>query len=191
MPFWLFACRWRRTRGSLGGAQKVAKWFSYLERKPGPDSGLNEAWWLYHRSVARGSSKNPYLLANEWICSSLGTLLRLPIPPFALMRKAAVSQRYFASLDFGTKEVLPSDMDPKRLCECLPQLATGVVIFDIFIANPDRHEGNLKTDDPDQPTVIQLFDHDHALFGHEKGQGPDRLNKVSQDSLGLFSGMKR
>ncbi len=63
-------------------------------------------------------------------------------------------------------------------------------MFDIFIANPDRHEGNLKTDDPDQPTIVQLFDHDHALFGHNKGQGSARLDKVRQGSLGLFSGLK-
>lgn len=153
--------------------------FSYLTKEPGPAVGINPAWWLHHRSLARTAKKNPYLLANEWIGSSLGWFLRLPIPPFALMRKASTSVRYFASLDYGRKETTASDMIPRTLCKQLPRIATGIVLFDILIGNPDRHEGNVKVDDPNNPTSVELIDQEHALFGHAKDRGIQRLQFIS------------
>lgn len=143
----------------------MTKWFNYLRIESGPGDGNNPAWWLHHRSLARGVDKNCYLLANEWICGCVGWYLRLPVPPFALMRKSPTSRRYFGSLDYGAKQVTPTDMRGDRLCVCLPNEATGVILFDALVANPDRHEGNLKVDDRLNPTRIELFDHDQGMFG--------------------------
>ncbi len=67
----------------------VPRFYNYIsgERRSARNSGLNISYWLTHRSLARGIKRNPYLLINEWICANLGWFLRLPIPPFALMRK--------------------------------------------------------------------------------------------------------
>ena len=150
------------------------KWFNYLSIDSNAPQGLNPAWWLHHRSLARTVKKNAYLLANEWIAANLGWHLRLPIPPFAVMRKTSSTTRYFASLDFG-KEIAPSDMKASVFCDNLPVLATGIVAFDILIANHDRHEGNLKVDAADAPTAAELFDHDSALFGRRSGGGNSRM----------------
>src|SRR5262245_12756604 len=102
---------------------RVAKWFNYLSIEKAETEGLNPAWWLHHRSLARTVNKNPYLLANEWIAANLGWHLRLPIPPFALMRKSGQTTRYFGSLDYGKKAVAPTDMKPDRLCACQSDIA--------------------------------------------------------------------
>lgn len=162
------------------------KWFNYLRRIKAPTVGVNPAWWLHHRSLARNTEKNKYLFANEWIAANLGWFLRLPIPPFALMEKSG--RRFFASLDYGSKEVAPSDMQPERLCECLPDEAAAIVMFDVLIANWDRHEGNLKVDDRDQPTRVEVFDHDCSLFGSQAGRGCERLQSVT-GKLGLTFGV--
>lgn len=172
----------------------MAKWFTYLRReKVQPkDAGVNEAYWLFHRSYARGAKfgkgGNPFLLANEWICSNLAWHLRLPIPPFALMRKGT-SPRYFASLDFGGKETEAPDMRPERVAKSLPREATGLVLFDVLIANPDRHKENVKVDNPDLPTRLEVHDHDRALLGWSpKNHGIERLKHVS-DRLGFCKGL--
>jgi hypothetical protein len=157
----------------------MPKWFNYLTIEPGPKEGVNPKWWLHHRSLARSNQLNWYLLANERICGSLGWHLRLPIPPFALMRKSDVTKRYFASLDFGSKDTQPKDMIPSRVCEAMAKTASGVIVFDIWIANPDRHEQNVKVDDPDNPTRMEVFDHDGALFGITKHRGVERLQSCA------------
>jgi hypothetical protein len=152
----------------------MLKWFNYLTIEPGPKTGANPAFWLHHRSLAKTSHNSKYLLANEWIAANIGWHIRLPIPPFAMMRKGG-SSRYFASLDFSGRIGSPPDMNPERLAECLPDETTGVLLFDMFIANPDRHEGNLKVDNRNSPSTLEVFDHDQALFA---SRGVSRLRKV-------------
>lgn len=168
----------------------MVKFFTYLgkEKRTPSESGINDSYWLFHRSCARASNRNPYLLANEWICANLGWQIRLPIPPFALMRKNT-SPRFFASLDFGVRETTPTDMVPHKLVSAMPRVATGVIVFDVFIANPDRHEGNLKVDNPHRPTALEVFDHDCALLGsNKKRHGVSRLKHVT-GQLGLCKGI--
>ena len=168
----------------------MAKFFTYQysERRPPKDSGLNTSYWLHHRSLARATDKNPYLLINEWICSNIGWYLRLPIPPFALMRKGG-SARFFASLDYGKPESQPEDMDPASLAREMAYEATGVVVFDALIANPDRHEQNIQVDNAQKPTRIEVFDHDTALLGHNKNHGVYRLRNIG-DRLGYSKGLQ-
>ncbi|SMP75837.1 hypothetical protein SAMN06265222_12022 [Neorhodopirellula lusitana] len=158
----------------------MAKWLNYITAEPGPSDGTNDALWLHHRSLAKSVKKNKYLIANEHICGNVGWYLRIPIPPFATMRKGN-STRFFASLDFGSNITRPPDMQPHLVAEKLPKLATGVTLFDIFIANPDRHEGNLKVDCRFNPTTMDVFDHDQALLGDI---GEERLKKC-EGNLGL------
>jgi hypothetical protein len=167
----------------------VAKWFNYIrcEKRKDSEGGLNKSYWLYHRSLARGVGRNPYLLANEWICCNIGWYLRLPIPPFALMQQGS-SKRFFASLDFGGESVA-TDMRPDRLVATMPYEATGLVLFDVLIANPDRHEKNLKVDNDNKPTRIEVFDHDQALLGSNKAlHGITRLSTAT-GKLGLMMGI--
>ena len=151
--------------------------------------GINDKWWVHHRSVGKENSDDvsPYLLANEWICGCLAQQLRLPVPPFALMRSSPSSKGMFVSFKFGSKTTIPADARPDVCFERLPQLCTGILLFDILVANSDRFEKNIKVDDPDKPTQIEIFDHERALLGSFAGDGKKRLQDLL-DRLGVGAG---
>lgn len=163
------------------------RWYTYDSRERYLETGgINEAWWVKHRSLGReNSEESPYLLANEWICSSIGRFLRLPIPPFALMRRGGKGM--FLSGRYGAVDSTPDDVKPDICFRAMPKLCTGILLFDILIANPDRHSGNLKVDDPLNPKEVEVFDHDRALFGSSPGRGIERFGRLL-DRLGTSGG---
>lgn len=144
--------------------------------------GHVEAW---HKSNWESS---PYCTVNEFISAEIGRFLRLPIPPFGLT--CGVDGRYFFSslnFNFGQKEQLPPIL-PDQTWECLPDTCTGILLFDILIANNDRHDENLVVDRVSKPTDISVFDHDQALFGGGGDlRGVNRLEQL-KDHLGISGG---
>lgn len=139
-------------------------YFAFTSMKRKGDEGRNPSFDVTTVSVARGNTEgSPMLVANEWICSKLAQHLLLPVPPFAIMRKqAGGTRRYFASLRFGGGEETPNDVNLDLLAKHLPYQSTGIVLFDILIANDDRHRGNIKVDRPDSPRQVVIYDHDRA-----------------------------
>lgn len=119
----------------------------------------------YHRSNLPQDGEAPYAVANEFICSEFGRLAGLPIPPAALT-KAVLDPKtiIFSCLDFESAfgELVNAEAD--RCCERLLEECTGLVLYDMIIANPDREPWNLKADDPLSPNFIRVFDHADALF---------------------------
>jgi len=113
---------------------------------------------------------SPYCVANEYICGTIGRFLGLPIPPCDVLRLPG--KRYaFAALDFNyDRERMPPVL-PDLVVRHQPLLSTGILLYDILIANNDRHDENLVTDNVSAPRQILVFDHDQALFG---GGGPVR-----------------
>jgi hypothetical protein len=163
-------------------------WFNFASRKEQMTDGVNDAWLLTTHSFARENSDvSPYLVPNEWICGNIGRMLGLPVPPFALFRTGKKTKPMFGSLDFRYSESPPPDTNPAKCVDRMPRECAGLVVFDIFIANADRHAGNIVVDNPNNPTEIHMFDHDRALFGYVKGQGAARLQKV-ENRLGVSGG---
>ena len=163
------------------------QWFGFISKMDHLSEGVNNAWILTTESVGRTSSEDSaYLIPNEWICGNIAQFLRLPIPPFALMRRR-VGKGMFASLRFGVGDTPPDDVRPDVCVQKHAHLCTGVLLFDILIANSDRHRGNIKVDSPYDPKEIFIFDHDRALFGPIKGGGRSRLTKL-RDRLGVSAG---
>lgn len=118
-------------------------------------------------------------LVNELICATLGRSVGLPVPEGFLVRATASdlpeSDRLakhsgealiFASADIGRPSL------KRRLTEDGEQFLAGLLttwkqwdaasIFDEWIANPDRHPGNLLIEGPDK---VWLIDHSHAFTG--------------------------
>ena len=118
-------------------------------------------------------------LVNELICSTLGRLVCLPVPEGFLVRATAgdlpesgILAKHggealiFASADVGRPSL------KRRLTEDGAQFLSSLLatwkqwdsasIFDEWIANPDRHPGNLLIEGPDK---VWLIDHGHALTG--------------------------
>lgn len=140
-----------------------------------------------HLTVAAIGKKNvdnaPYCIPNEMICGELGRFLRLPVPPLGVVAEAG-GEAWFASLNFN---LTGNDLPPVRPSECvrlLPWLSTGVLLFDIWIANLDRNRKNLALDWLSTPPLLSVFDHSHALFGYAKSEGEARLAQHAQ-TLGI------
>jgi len=119
----------------------------------------------------------------------LGQFLGLPIPACGLVYKAGQKpEHYFASLNFNLSSSQLPPIDANS-CGALSD-GTGVILFDILIANDDRHRANLSLDSSTQPPQLTVFDHSHALFGHANGVGRDRLIAL-RENLGIIDGTRR
>ncbi|WP_254508323.1 HipA family kinase [Anatilimnocola floriformis] len=73
-------------------------------------------------------------------------------------------QRYYASLHVaGSAETLPkaTKADISAIL-CDDKLACGIIVFDSWILNADRHNKNISYDDETQQTFI--FDHGAAIY---------------------------
>jgi len=134
----------------------------------------------YHK--VNTADLSPYCVPNEYICGEIGRVMTLPIPPVALTTSEVVpAATIFSSLDFEWERETLVDAEADRCAATNLDLCTGILIFDILIANPDREHWNLRVDDPLNPKVIRVFDHEQALFG---AAGASRLDK-QRDDIGL------
>ena len=134
-------------------------------------------------------SNAPYCVPNEVVCGEIGRFLGLPVPPAGVVYTPKGDDLFYASLDFNlTGNALP----PVNVTKCvsvLPRESAGVLLFDILIANSDRHGRNLSVDFSAKPPRMNIFDHGHALFGKDAGNGVARLEKLS-DRLGVSAGSR-
>lgn len=164
-------------------------WFNYVARTTWKYRGVNDAWLVQTMSLGKEGSApdddHPFLVANEYIAGCFAAVLRLPFPPFALMRSAN-GKGMFTTLHVNPKkDAPPRDSKPKRLLEADARLCTGIILFDVLIANIDRHAGNILVDNPDSPKETFLIDHDRAVFAHlGDGDETKRFNFLS-NRLGL------
>jgi hypothetical protein len=133
-------------------------------------------------------NESPYCVANEFICGKLADHIGLPIPPFAITQSDLVpGKNIFSTLNFNFDGRQLRPVLPEFLVSHLPELCAGVVAFDILVMNADRHDENLAVDNLSQPTAMQVFDHDVALFGWTAGEGIKRLEKLN-GRLGITQG---
>ncbi len=130
-------------------------------------------------AVGKGNGPNAeYCIANELICGEIGRFLRLPIPPGGIVTSAHHPALY-ASLDFNLAGVALPPVNPAQCFNLLPRPATGLLLFDILIANSDRHAGNLSLNTAINPPQMNIFDHSHALLGHQHGLGEQRVHALA------------
>ena len=127
----------------------------------------------------------PFRIPNEYICARLGTVLGLPIPPFALTKISDGGIKLmFSTLDFNPSGIRLPPILPDICMHRMPFLCVGVIAFDVWIANEDRHDENLAVDKVANPKTMRVFDHDQALFGGCNEIGIARLVKL-RDRLGI------
>ncbi|HUP82152.1 MAG TPA: hypothetical protein VM260_26605, partial [Pirellula sp.] len=87
------------------------------------------------------NDESPYLLANEYIAARIGYFLGLPIPPFSIVQSRK-QDRMFVSHRF--LRVKAGGINPREFVERHPELSASIVVFDVFVANADRHSGNIR-----------------------------------------------
>jgi hypothetical protein len=103
----------------------------------------------------------PYIVANELVCSRIAGALLLPCPPGALMQKDV--DTYFFSLDFNIAGQALPPASASAVVSKFPRLAWGIIVFDAFVMNVDRHPANIAHDT--STDAVQIFDHSHAFMG--------------------------
>jgi hypothetical protein len=143
---------------------------------PGADGrakGMAEAW---HRCNYEAS---PFCIPNELICAKIGSFLGLDIPAHAITYFD--NKPYFSSLNFNPGVARPPHIDPVNCAATLPRICTGILFFDILVANNDRHDENLAVDNVAKPRQLIVYDHDQALFGSD---GVPRLQEM-RDRLAI------
>lgn len=102
----------------------------------------------------------PYLAVNEYVCAELGRVVGLPAVPGVVVKDKALTG--FVSLRFGPKGEKPPPGIPGLLVREQPELTAGIVAFDCWISNTDRHSHNFAYSVTSKRA--HLFDHDRALF---------------------------
>lgn len=158
--------------------------FNQNEDRP---ANADKTWLVKTEAVGKSQwEESPYLLANEWISANLAQFIRLQVPPFVIVKKRSRKTAMFISYSYDG-DTKPDDVEPELLYATHPYECTGIVVFDILIANCDRHGGNLKVDKPTKPTSYYLIDHERALFYIYSGEGIKRL-KSRENRLGINDG---
>jgi hypothetical protein len=139
-------------------------------------------------AVAKKNGPNaPYCVPNEVLCGELGRLLGLPVPPGGVFYAPDGNRLFYASLNFNLTGVALPPVDTTKCTKLLPRASTGVLLFDVLIANADRDGRNFSVDFSLKPPTMNIFDHGHAMFGKEAGKGVARLQKL-QTRLGISAG---
>ena len=122
----------------------------------------------------------PHIVANEYVCARLATAVGLPVPPGFLVKKG--DEPWFVSMDFNLSgNVLPPIL-PDLLLAHNPQLCAGIVLFDAWVLNPDRHAKNLAHDTTTDAVVI--FDHSRALMPTDRPQREYAEAMVDKPAIG-------
>jgi hypothetical protein len=153
-------------------------------------SGVTDSQIVSIPGVAKKNcASTPYCVANETICGEIGRFIGLPVPPAGIVYPPKGNDLFYASLDFNLVGVNLPPVNVTLCAELLPDLSTGVVVFDVLIANSDRHGRNLSVDFSPTPPVMNVFDHGHALFGKDVGGGAERMERL-RDRLGVSAGSR-
>lgn len=137
--------------------------------------------------VKENSAASPYCIPNEHICQRVAQALCLPVAAGTILGREWGRAPSYASLDFNHQLSSLPPVDTDECVSRLPGLSTGLLLFDILVANCDRHRKNFAVDFLRDPPAMHIFDHDLALFGYQEGAGSDRLTAL-RDALGISGG---
>lgn len=154
--------------------------YKLFAKGPPVGTGVTDSVHVGMAAIAKKASASfPFVVANELICNRLARVILLPCPPGALMDEGG--DTYFVSLNFNMSGHSLPPASPAKLLAASPSLAWGIILFDIWVLNGDRHRGNLSFD-----TVTgraQIFDHSHA-FAAAGGDAAARF-AAERESLGM------
>lgn len=119
-------------------------------------------WTAGITCLAKRHRDSPYEVFNELVCMQLGRALGLPIPIGFVLEKDG--DLYYCSANLALFDGEAPDADFELFAEKDHRTALGVVVFDAWVANADRHSRNAIYDDIDNQ--IYIFDHGMALLGN-------------------------
>jgi hypothetical protein len=153
--------------------------FKILEAGRQVGIGKTEAFHVSIGGIAKSNSQShPYVVPNELVCGALARAILLPVPPgFVVEHK---SLPHYVSLNFNFTDEKLAPADTSLIAAQWPDLAAGIVLFDIWILNDDRHDQSIYLDRTTEK--LYIFDHSHA-FLRRKGRAR-LLEKASELAIG-------
>ena len=127
--------------------------------------------------VRQNSTDRPYGVANDYVASTLGTAIGLEVPPGRLIRLPGDEVGYL-SMGFSDKgDRLPPALLGKLAAE-RPWDAAGILAFDQWIYNTDRHDENLAYA---SDVGLAIFDHDRSVINTPPASDPYALLNYARD----------
>jgi hypothetical protein len=135
--------------------------------------GASGAIEVQMAGIAKDDSIEHYTVVNEYVCSRVAAAVCLPVPPGTIAKKAD-GTNMFVSLRFTAGPTSLPPAHPAELAADHPDLAAGIVAFDCWVGNWDRHAGNLAY----VPGVsgVSLFDHGRTLLRMPNGEGVAQID---------------
>lgn len=121
--------------------------------------------------VAKDDGVERYSLANEYVCGKLASALGLPAPPSTIATTGS-GEPMFVSLLFRAGPTSLPAVDPATLIADHPSTAAGIVAFDCWVGNWDRHAGNIAY--VRGVSGVSVFDHGRSLLRTPDGQSIDQ-----------------
>lgn len=142
--------------------------------------GVSRAVEVQLMGVAKTDAVEHYTLVNEYTAGRLAQALGLPVPPGTIAftnngEKMWVSLRFTA----GPSSLPP--VDPMELAADHPNLAAGIVAFDCWVGNWDRHAGNIAY--VREVSGVSIFDHGRCLLRLPSGEGEASIASAMDDPL--------
>lgn len=132
--------------------------------------------------IAKDDTTEPYSVVNEYVCSRTAAAVGLPVPP-GTIAKTTDGKNMFVSLLFTAGPTSLPAADPAELTADHPEIAAGIVAFDCWIGNWDRHAGNIAY--VRGVSGVSVFDHGRTLLRTQKGAGVTEINN-SRDEPHLY-----
>jgi hypothetical protein len=140
--------------------------------------------------VMKGPSlapSNPTVGGNEWIAARLAEAVGLPILDHRILYKG--EDLFFGSAFMGRGTFTPEITAPRfAKCDNREQIY-GIVAFDIWLINSDRHHQNLVIRHHKRPEVkdeLLANDHSHLLVSESRPQRSSELMACLNDPPGRF-----
>lgn len=125
--------------------------------------GIEDAAWGAVEAVVKVMDSTSVI--GEYLAAAFGQFVGLPVVPGVI---ASIPQgTAWLSLKVGTQTGALPFCRPSALRYAFPDLAAGVGVFDAFLSNADRHEGNMSILDG-KPL---LFDHAFAFSNYNGSPG--------------------
>lgn len=153
---------------------------------PPVGDGVTDSFYVQVQGIAKADLPGlPHVVANELICARLAAVLLLPVPSGFIIDHDG--RAHYVSLNFNLSGHDLPPANTAALMAAAPRVGAGIIAFDAWIVNPDRHRWNIAFDTSTHG--VQIFDHSHAFYSdaganlsdHEDDLGFERSHCLAND----------
>lgn len=122
---------------------------------------------------------NPHVLINEFICTQMAHILKLPVPPMEVLQFQGnlwFGSQFLDDADFFGEHLFEADISNRKA-------TTALIVFDIFVRNVDRHKHNvlaqryLAADRKNYKYHLWGIDFGHCIL-HNREKPIERLSQT-------------